>query len=93
VDASDGKLMWSQEGFGEKNSSIIAIGKNLLVVTDRGELVMVAADSSKYTELGRMQICGKTWNHPAFSDGKLYVREGLTSGWKLSCLGMVKSVE
>jgi len=93
VDATDGKLMWSQEGFGEKYSAIIAIGNNLLVVTDRGELVMVAADSSKYTELGRMQICGKTWNHPAYSDGKLYVREGLTSGWKLSCLGLVKLVE
>jgi hypothetical protein len=54
---------------------------------------MAAADSSKYTELGRMQICGKTWNHPAYSDGKLYVREGLTAGWKLSCLTLVKSVE
>lgn len=93
VDAADGKLMWSQDGFGEKYSAIIAIGKNLLVATDRGELVMVAADSSKYTELGRTQICGKTWNHPAYADGKLYVREGLTSGWKLSCVGLVKSVE
>jgi outer membrane protein assembly factor BamB len=93
VDAADGKLMWSQDGFGEKYSAIIALGKNLLVTTDRGELVMVAADSSKYTELGRMQICGKTWNHPAYADGKLYVREGLTSGWKLSCLSLMKSVE
>jgi outer membrane protein assembly factor BamB len=93
VDAADGKLMWSQEGFGEKYSAIIALGKNLLITTDRGELVMVAADSSKYTELGRIQICGKTWNHPAYADGKLYVREGLTSGWKLSCLGLMKSVE
>jgi len=93
VDAADGKLIWSQEGFGEKYSAIIALGKNLLVTTDRGELVMAAADSSKYTELGRMQICGKTWNHPAYADGKLYVREGLTSGWKLSCLSLMKSVE
>lgn len=93
VDASDGKLMWSQEGFGDKYSAIVAVGKNLLVVTDRGELVIVTADSSKYSEAGRVQICGKTWNHPAYSDGKLYVREGLTSGWKLSCLSLVKSVE
>lgn len=93
VDASNGKLLWSQEGFGDKYSSIIAIGRNLLIATDRGELILAAADSSKYSELGRMQICGKTWNHPALSDGKLYVREGLTSGWKLSCLGLLKSVE
>jgi outer membrane protein assembly factor BamB len=93
VDASSGKLIWSHEGFGEKYSSIIAIGKNLVIVTDRGELIMVAADGSKYNELGRMQVCGKTWNHPALSDGKLYVREGLTSGWKLSCLALLKSLE
>lgn len=93
VDAANGKLMWSQEGFGDKYSSIVAVGKTLLVVTDRGELVMAAADGSKYSELGRTQICGKTWNHPAYSNGKLYVREGLTSGWKLSCLALVKSVE
>ena len=88
VDAVTGKVMWSQEGFGEKYSSVIAVGTVLLVVTDRGELVMVAADSSKYKELGRAQICGKTWNHPAYAEGKLYVREGLTSGWKLSCVEM-----
>jgi outer membrane protein assembly factor BamB len=82
--------MWSREGFGERYDPAIVLGKNLLVQTDRGELIMLAADSSKYTELGRAQICGKTWNHPAYADGKLYVREGLTSGWKLTCfeLGM-----
>lgn len=93
VDAADGKLMWSQDGFGDKYSAIVVVGKSLLVVTDRGELIMVRADSSKYSEVARTQICGKTWNHPAYSDGKLYVREGLTSGWKLSCLGLLKSVE
>ena len=89
VDATTGKLAWSQEGFGEKNSSAIAAGKNLLVLTDRGELVMVAADSTKCSELGRVQICGKTWNYPAYADGKLYVREGLTSGWKLTCFDLL----
>ena len=85
VDASDGKLMWSREGFGERYDPAIVLANNLLVQTDRGELIMLAADSSKYTELGRVQICGKTWNHPAYADAKLYVREGLTSGWKLTC--------
>jgi outer membrane protein assembly factor BamB len=85
VDAMTGKQMWSQTGFGEKYASAIVMGKNLLILTDRGELVLAAADSSHYTELGRVQICGKTWNHPAYAEGKLFVREGLTSGWKLTC--------
>jgi outer membrane protein assembly factor BamB len=84
VDATTGKLMWSHEGFGEKLSSVIAIGKKLLVVTDRGELVLLEADGQKCAELGRAQVSGKTWNSPAVANGKLYVREGLNSGWKLS---------
>jgi len=88
VDAANGKLMWSQDGFGDKYSAALALGKDLLVVTDRGELLMVAADSSKYTQLARLQICGKTWNHPAFADGRLYVREGLNSSWKLTCFNL-----
>ena len=89
VDALTGKEMWSQEGFGENVSSTIGIGKNLLVTTDRGDLVMIAADPAKYTELGRVQICGKTWSHPAYADGKLYVREGLDRGWKLTAFDLL----
>jgi len=85
IDAATGKLMWSQEGFGQKHSAGIVLGKNLLFLTDRGEVVLLAADPGKYTELGRIQVSGKTWNSPAYANGKLYVREGLTSGWKLTC--------
>jgi outer membrane protein assembly factor BamB len=88
VDAATGKQLWSQEGFGDRYSSSIAVGDRLLVVTDRGELVMLAADPANYKELGRLQITGKTWNHAAYANGKLYVREGLTSGWKLNCFQM-----
>jgi outer membrane protein assembly factor BamB len=91
VDADTGKLAWSQDAFGEKYGSVIAVGKSLLVLTDRGELVLVKADGSKCMEQGRVQVCGKTWSHPAFADGKLYVREGLTSGWKLSCLDLASN--
>jgi outer membrane protein assembly factor BamB len=89
VDAEDGKLKWSHGGFGEKYGTVIAVDKRLLVLSDRGQLVMLAADGEKYSELGRAQVCGKTWNHPAYSEAKLYVREGLTSGWKLSCFDLI----
>jgi outer membrane protein assembly factor BamB len=85
VDASTGKQMWSAAGFGDKLSVTIAVGTNLLVQTDKCELVLLAADPSKNTELGRVQVCGKTWCSPAYADGKLYVREGLDRGWKLTC--------
>ena len=78
VDASNGKLKWAQPGFGKDvkdYSSVIAVGKNLLVLTYDGQLLLLSANPEKYTELGRLQVCGNTWSHPAFADGKLYVRD------------------
>jgi outer membrane protein assembly factor BamB len=75
VDAKTGALKWEAPGFGKENSSTICVGRNLLVLTDAGELVLIAADSSAYKELGRQQVCGKNWNFPAYADGKLYVRD------------------
>ncbi|MBI3849741.1 MAG: PQQ-binding-like beta-propeller repeat protein [Verrucomicrobia bacterium] len=89
ADALTGKLLWLHGGFGENYSSIIVLGKNLLVLTDLGELILIAGDPAKYTELGRTHVCGKTWSHPAFADGKLYVREGLREAWKLTSFDLI----
>jgi outer membrane protein assembly factor BamB len=78
ADARTGVTQWQAPGFGGRetaNASTIAIGKNLLILTDEGELVLAAARADQYTELSRVQVCGKTWNFPAFADGHLYVRD------------------
>ena len=75
VDASNGDTKWTQGGFGEQVSSTIAVGDKLAVVTDTGELLILKANPDRYEELVRMQVCGKTWNFPAFADGKIYVRD------------------
>jgi outer membrane protein assembly factor BamB len=78
-DSKTGKLKWSQPGFGlgkRDYSSTIVAGKNLLVLTEDGTLVLVAGDPAKYVELDRVQVCGNTWSFPAYADGKLYVRDG-----------------
>ena len=78
-DARTGQLKWSQPGFGQGRkdySSTIVAGKNLLVLTEDGTLLLLAANPAKYTELGRAQVCGNTWSFPAYADGKFYVRDG-----------------
>ena len=46
-----------------------------LVISEKGEAVLVAADPTAYHELCRFQaIEGKTWNHPVVAHGRLYVR-------------------
>ena len=79
ADAKTGTLKWSQPGFGlgkKDYASTVVVGKNLLVLAEDGNLVLLAANPEKYTELGRIQVCGNTWSFPAYVDGKLYVRDG-----------------
>ncbi|HEX3798750.1 MAG TPA: PQQ-binding-like beta-propeller repeat protein [Verrucomicrobiae bacterium] len=89
VDALNGKKMWDQEGFGDKVSVSIVMGKNILVTTDKGDLFFIAANPEKYTELAHTQVCGKSWSSPAYADGKLFVREGLDRGWKITCFDLM----
>ncbi|HUD47965.1 MAG TPA: PQQ-binding-like beta-propeller repeat protein [Candidatus Baltobacteraceae bacterium] len=78
ADARTGETKWEAAWFGARgteNTSTIAIGNHLLALTDMGELVLVAADPHQYTELSRVQVCGKNWNFPACANGRIYVRD------------------
>ena len=47
----------------------------LLVISDEGEVVLVAADPAGLREISRFKALeGKTWNHPVVTDGVLLVR-------------------
>jgi len=77
--AKTGAIAWAQPGFGQGKkdySSTIVAGKNLLVLTEDGILLLLKADPGQYSESGRAQVCGNTWSFPAYADGKLYVRDG-----------------
>ena len=74
VDFETGKQLWTQPGFGDY-ASLTAVNDKLLVLNSTGELFLVKAAPDKYQELGRLQVCGKTWSSPAYADGKLYVKD------------------
>ena len=79
LDSRTGEIQWSKPGFGQGKrdySSTLAAGNNLLVLTEDGTLLLLKADATRYTELGRVQVCGNTWSFPAYADGRLYVRDG-----------------
>ncbi len=72
--------MWSKEGFistaAEKaHAAFLAMGKNFLLLTDSGELVLFAANPKEFKQLARAQVCGANWCNPAYSDGKLFLRD------------------
>jgi outer membrane protein assembly factor BamB len=80
LEVQTGKTMWSKEGYTPTpvesgHAAFLAMGKNLLLLTDAGELVLFAAYPAEFKELGRTQVCGANWCNPAYADGKLFVRD------------------
>ena len=84
VEAATGKLKWSQGGFDAVASSL-SDGHRVLVANDAGEVILLDANPEKYTELGRFQACGKTFSHPAYCGGVLYIRDSRElTAWQLN---------
>ena len=74
LDFETGSQLWAQPGFGDY-ASITAVNDRLLVLNSNGELFLLGANPAKYEELGRAQVCGKTWASPAYADGKIFVKD------------------
>lgn len=78
VDAETGKELWNREKnpVGAYHATLVRTGDNkLLLVEEKGDLVLVDASRKGYTELSRSKICGNTWAHPAVANGRLYIRD------------------
>ena len=70
---SDGEPVWAREQFGFAN--LILVDGRLLVLTARGELVVVVPDPAGYRETGRTQILGgESWTAPAVSGQHVFAR-------------------
>ena len=73
IDAATGELMWKggRYGYGQ----LLAAGDHLVVLTERGDLVLVRATPDAHEEVaGFRAIEGKTWNVPAMAAGRILVR-------------------
>lgn len=73
-DFTTGELRWKSEEPG--HASPIAADGKLLILNDRGEILLVRATSESYEELGRSRIFGNEicWTTPTLADGRLFLR-------------------
>lgn len=73
LDAATGKRLWKDGRYG--HGQILLIGEHILVLTEMGDVALVAADPAGFRELARIPVLyGKTWNTPAVAGNQLFVR-------------------
>jgi outer membrane protein assembly factor BamB len=79
LDLETGKRRWKDGRYGSGQVLLLGDQPVLVVVTEEGEVVLVAANPDEHRELGRFKaVEGKTWNHPVIAHGRLYVRNAET---------------
>ena len=85
IDPSNGDSLWTSKPFG-KYWSMAVNGNRLLVLDERGHLLLVEANEKDYLQLDSRHVSdSSTWAHIAVSDDYVFVRaldELLVYRWK-----------
>ena len=73
VEWKTGKVRWSEDGFGA--GTLLVAGGHLLLLTEKGELLLADAAPEKFTVRARAQILPfESRSHTALADGRLFAR-------------------
>jgi outer membrane protein assembly factor BamB len=83
IEMKTGKVRWTQEGFG--CGSLIEAGGRLIILSEKGDLVLAEANPDKYQEASRAAVLTNSCRAPiALAGGKLYARDNKKLGcWDL----------
>jgi outer membrane protein assembly factor BamB len=73
LDWKTGEVKWDKGGLGK--GSLAACSGKLVILSEKGELVIADASPAGFNEISRTQVLtGKCWSSPAIAEGRIYCR-------------------
>jgi outer membrane protein assembly factor BamB len=70
----DGSVVWSEPSFAKFGTLMLADGK-LIILDEKGELVIAEATGAGYHELARAKVLdGRSWVMPVLANGRIYAK-------------------
>ena len=82
-----GEVKWEQGGFG--HAPVAAADGKLIILSDKGDLIIADASPAGFKELARAKpLSGECWAAPVLSHGRIYCRN---HGGELVCLDVAKA--
>ena len=73
LDLKTGEVKWSEKSLGK--GSLIAAGGKLIILGEKGQLVVAEPSSEAFKPVARAQVLGgKCWTSPVLANGKIYCR-------------------
>ena len=78
ADARTGEPKWTidvSQGGVNAVAQCLVLNRNILVLSDGGELLLIPADPKEGKVLSRLKVAGETWCNPAYVNGRLFLRD------------------
>lgn len=74
LSAETGETRWAKRGLGK--GSLLIAGDRLVILGDRGLMIVAERSTEAYRELGSVQVVdgSRAWTAPSLAGGRLYVR-------------------
>jgi outer membrane protein assembly factor BamB len=87
IDIRTGRSKWKQRGLGR--GSLMAADGRLIILSEKGELVIAAATAKSFVVHDRAEVldAGDCWVVPVLAEGRIYCRSG---DGRLVCIDMGK---
>jgi outer membrane protein assembly factor BamB len=84
LDASTGERRWEEKSV--KGGALVVAGGALLIVSEKGDLVIAEATEIGYNQLRRQTVLNqRTWAQPVLANKRIYLRDNQGN---LACLGL-----